>query len=389
MEKTISPWSWSKSNAKSGWIYLDNNATTPICKEVHDEISEFLDTPYANPSSTHALGKKSKCLYLKAKESVAECFGVVPQTLLFTSGGTESVNLLIQGIAQSHNIKNVYTTFIEHHAVYETILASNLNPIFVPVDEQGSLDYSFLEQQDHLERSMFVFSSVNSETGVKTDIERLSILAKKNRVPFVVDAVAQLGKEPIPFYPGVTGYAFSSHKIHGLSGTGCIYVDDTTKIKPLLHGGNQEQRRRPGTENLLGIIAFAKAVTMAHETLPSSTKKMCYLRDLFQKRLMEELPGIVLQNGSNERVCNVTNLSFKGCEAFHLLVYLDRACIAASHATACSSGSLEYSRVLKAMGLPLSRVEGSLRFSFSRKNTEEEVLEASRRIIKIIQQIRR
>jgi cysteine desulfurase len=328
-------------------IYLDNNATTPLAPEAFQVMQEELLGPPSNPSSVHSYGREAKSKLQKARDTVAAHFGVSPSQVIFTSGATEGINTLI------HSLRSGFaTTLLEHPAVYETA-QSTLQPLhYLPVQASGAPDLSSLP-------SMPLFlSTANSETGIKLDLTALS----SHPYPIFLDATASVGREKLLLPPNLSALAFSAHKFHGPKGVGAIILFDRSLFRPLLIGGSQEEGRRAGTENLAGILGLAKALEIAPLT------SLAYLRDRF-----EELLPMAEQNGTGERVSHVSNLFFPGVDGESLLFRLDLAGVAASHGSACRAGALEPSRTLLAMGYSKNRARSSLRFSFSRFNTLEEV----------------
>ncbi|MCB1117436.1 MAG: cysteine desulfurase [Chlamydiia bacterium] len=332
-------------------IYLDNNATTAIDHQVLEAMmADFGPTPL-NPSSAHAAGRKAKALLQGARRTIADCFGCSPSELIFTSGGSEGLTTCIQGLYRGGRI---LTTHMEHSSVLKTL--EGLPVDYVALD---SIEESITDQT-----SLMVFSAANGETGSLADLAKISALAEHHRVPLIVDGVALLGRAPLTLYPGITAMCFSGHKIHGPKGIGLIYLRRGVRIQPLIKGGGQEHSLRSGTENLAGALGMAKAIELID---PKHFEQIQRLRN----RLEEGCSGIV--NGTEPRTCNVSNLYFPGCDGEALLIALDQAGICASHGSACSSGALEPSHVLQAMGYSMERVRGSVRFSLSRLTTEAEI----------------
>ncbi|MDN3506230.1 MAG: cysteine desulfurase family protein [Simkaniaceae bacterium] len=343
-------------------IYLDNNATTPLDPLVVQAILAELEAGPANPSSVHSFGRAAHLRLSMAREQIANYLGVDPSELIFTSSGTESLNLAILGLKSSGHI---ISTRIEHPAVFETITKLNNPTTFLPVDEKGHIEINDLEEAIGPDTSLIALSAVNNETGVKNPIDEIAAIAEKNDIPLIVDGVALLGKENFSIPSGITAMAFSAHKIHGPKGVGLLYVKKKTKLAPLLFGGGQERTKRPGTENLPGIIGFAKAIELLSS---SSMEHMKEMRDLLES----SLPNIRI-NGSGPRVCNTSSITFPNTDGEALLIQLDQLGIAASMGSACSSGSLEPSRVLLEMGLTRQEALSTLRFSVSRFTTPSEI----------------
>lgn len=370
-------------------MYFDNNATTPLAKEVLEILCQSFSEIPANPSSTHFFGREAKAKLLSARETIARFFQVKPSELIFTSGGTESVNLLIKGTAQPLSIGSIITSNIEHACVEKTLTSLEKNGWQIKrlrASSAGNIEYSQVEQAIDTTTKMIVLGSANSETGVKAPIKEVGKLAKQHNIPFIVDGIGSFGKEIFTFPDGVTGIALSSHKIHGPKGVGLVLLRPFHKITALLDGGGQESGRRSGTENLEGILGLSKAISLLEDTLSPSIAHMTYLRDLFENTLVQN--KLALVNGAAPRTANTSNLAFPGIDGETLLMCLDLEGIAASHGSACAAGALEPSRVLQNMGLPLPLVRSSIRFSFSRYTTEEEIRKALEIIERIIHKLK-
>ncbi len=366
-------------------IYLDNNATTALDPEVIRVMSEDLSSPPANPSSSHAFGREAKKKLQDARQAVAKYLGVKPSEIIFTSGGTESMNFLIKGLIDPSKKNHIISSNVEHPCVegsLKELEKQGCAVTYLPVGNGGLLCRDTVESAVRSDTGLLVFTAVNSETGVKQDLEMLSHLALQYNIPLVIDGVALLGKESFSIPKGVTGMGFSAHKIHGPKGTGFVFLRSPGKIRPLLAGGGQENNLRSGTENITGILGLAKAVSLLSDYLPEAGIKMQELRDLFEAELASALPFIHI-NGSSPRICNVSNIAFTVTDAETLLIGLDMEGIAASHGSACSSGSLQPSRVLTRMGFPSERIKSSIRFSLSRNTTEEEIKKAILSLIRL------
>ena len=368
-------------------IYLDNNSTTLLDPAVRKHLQLFPHQPY-NPSSMHALGQEAKKLLVEAREKIARALKVPSSTLYFTSGGTESMNTLIQGLYPGKG--RILSSKIEHSCVHETLLKLQKDGVlvdYVPLDLEGAPSLEAILSQIQKETSMMVFSAVYSETGGKIDLERLAQLALQHQILLVIDGVALLGKEEFSLHPGISGMGFSSHKLHGPKGVGLAYIAKDCTCHPLLVGGPQEKGMRAGTENLEGIYGFALAVELSKNSLPQATQHMEELRVVFEKTLQEHLPDISI-NGKGPRICNTSNIYFPEVEAETLLIALDRAGICASAGSACSSGALEPSRVLLNMGHSRKQAKSSVRFSFSRLNTKQEIEQAASTIVDVVTRLR-
>ena len=370
-------------------IFLDNNSSTPLDPIVKDYIVQLLPQLGANPSSFHSFGKKIRSLINQSRDTIAAYLKVKPQEIIFTSGGTEGANTAIRGIIPQNLPCHIISSETEHSCVHATLKELESRGYKVTYLTPGA--YGAPTPRQVLEAitpntKLIALMAVNNETGVKTDIDAIAKIAQDHAIPFFVDGVARLAKEPFTIPQGVTMMSFSGHKCHALQGIGFLFMRSGTKCRPILTGGEHEYGKRAGTENVIGIAALGKAVELLNKEIHSFSKYMEQLRDYFETLLQKELPN-VLVNGEGPRISNVSNLAFSGVDGETLLIELDRAGVAASHGSACASGSLEPSHVLIAMGLPLERVHASLRFSFSRITTKEEIEEGAKRIIAIVKRL--
>lgn len=370
-------------------IYLDNNATTNIDLEVLKVLTEELYP--LNPSSVHFYGRKAKKLLLDARCEIASFFKTKPENLIFTSGGTEAVNLAIRGLIKSNSNPHIIASKIDHASVYNTLKYLEKNGCeitYVEVGKYGAIQPDQIRQNIKENTKLIVISAVNSETGVKSNLEEIAKIAKQNNIYLAVDGVALLGKELFAIPDGISTMAFSSHKIHGPKGIGLCYVDSNTNLTPLFLGGPQENERRAGTENLSGILGFAKAIELLKSSLPNATDLMLDLRNYFENNLINNLEDISI-NGIGPRICNTSNICFKNVDAESLLILLDQNNVMASHGSACSSGAMSISRVLLNMGIDPKDARSSIRFSFSRFTTKEEIDKAFSIIISLVKKLRK
>lgn len=371
-------------------IYLDNNATTIIDPLVLDAMMfDFCDIP-RNPSSIHSFGREARNELTRAIRAIAEVFKVSPETLYFSSGATESNNFLLKGFFKKIFPKPIITSEIEHSSVSKLIQAYQNNGgkvIYIPVDDTGAPKLTDVLNAIDKDTGLLTFMAVNNETGVKTDYKAIAKEAHARRIPFIVDGVALLGKETFEIVPGITGMSFSGHKLHAPKGVGLTYLSEEVELEPLILGGSQQRGMRGGTYNLAGVLGLSKAIEILPEILPKKTQEMAKLRDQFEKILQSELSDVLI-NGSAERVCNTSNLSFIGCDGESLIMNLDLAGVAATHGSACSSGALAPSRILTAMGLSKARVDSAIRFSISRFTTEREIDRAASIIIDVVNQMK-
>ena len=356
-------------------IFLDNNATTAIDPRVAQAIAQELTTPPSNPSSVHSFGQDARKRLLVAREAVAQYLLVKPHEIVFTSGGTESMNMLIDGILKEKPHVHLISSDIEHACVYTTLRnweKRGTEVSFLPAGLWGAISVDVVAQAIRPNTRAIVLSAVNSETGVKNDIEAIGTLARERKIPLILDGVALLGKEIFSIPKGVVAMGFSGHKFHGPKGIGFVWISSNFPIAPLLTGGDQEYGHRAGTENLPGIIGIAEAVRLLEQELPLASERMKSLRDRLQAELCFQLDPVIV-NGQGPRVVNTCNLSFPGIHGEDLLMALDLAGIAVSHGSACSSGALEPSRVLTHMGVPLQEAKSAIRFSLSRLTSQEEI----------------
>lgn len=373
-------------------IYLDHNATTPIDSDVLKVVIEGLKET-GNPSSIHFDGQQSRRKLEASRESIARFLQVRPEEILFNSGGTEGAHFFLDGIMEMHPKGHLLTSSVEHACVYrsaEHLLKRGYEVSFLSVGPWGAPLPEQVEEAIRPDTRLICLMAANNETGTVTDSAAIAEIAKKHEIPFVVDGVTLLGKEPFQIPEGISGMFFSGHKIHAPRGIGFCFCRRGLKLNPTFLGGLQEFNKRAGTENIAGIMGLAKAVELFRDgNLEKYTQQMRDFRNTFEKGLFQELQDIVI-NGEGPRISNTSNLSFLGIEGEVLLMQLDLlAGISASHGSACASGTLEPSRILTNMGLPASRIRSALRFSLSRTTTEEEVNKAVGCIVDLVKKLRR
>lgn len=350
-------------------IYLDNNGTTALDPRVIEAMQDVLVSIPFNPSSQHSFGKEAKRLITTSRDTISHALGVKPDELIFTSGGTEALNSLIRGLYTGGSI---LSSNVEHPAVTETLKSLKAPVTFLPAGLWGAIQPHQLEEAIESDTRLIVLTACNNITGVKTDLPAIAKIAEKHNLPLIIDGVQLLGKEVFHIPSGVTAMAFSAHKLHGPSGIGLAFLRHSHKMTPLITGGSQEKGRRAGTENLLGIVGFAKAVALLSHELPIATERMEALRNRLVQGLMDRLGNIVI-HGQGPRNCNTAHIGFPDGDGETLLIQLDLAGIAVSHGSACTSGGLEPSPVLLNMGIPPSVARTSLRFSLSRFTTADEI----------------
>jgi cysteine desulfurase len=375
-------------------IYLDNNATTPIHPEVFDAMLPYLKDEFGNPSSLHQYGRSVRVKIDKARESVAALINADPREIVFTSGGSESDNLAIKGLIAGRGSKgHIITTVIEHPAVLSTcayLERHGIEVTYLPVDEHGIVSPERVKQSIKNETQLISIHHSNNEIGTVEPIEEIISIARERGVPLHTDAVQSVGKIPIDVKKmGIDLLSISAHKINGPKGVGALFIRNGLKgMHPILHGGSQEKKRRAGTENTVGLIGFGKACEIAVEDMGSKSSNMLKLRNRLEKEIFEKIPHVKLNGHPEKRLPSTLNVSFKFVEGESLLINLDLAGICVSTGSACSSGSLEPSHVLVAMGIPHETVHGSLRFSFGYGNGDDDVNYLMEKLPAIVKRVR-
>ena len=364
-------------------IYADNNATTAIAPEVYEAMIPFFTENYFNPSSMYEPARGTADAIAQARKKIAGHLGAAdPKEVLFTSCATESNNTAILGTAKANpNRRHIITTAVEHPAVLEVckdLQRSGYKVTFLPVDGDGNLDVRAFVRALGTETLMVTIMHANNETGVIFPIEQLSRLTKETNpsIVFHTDATQSVGKLPIDLegdYRHVDLLSFSGHKIHAPKGIGALYIRRGTPCKPFMIGGHQEEGRRAGTENVPYIVGLAKALTLAVENREEHEVRIRRLRDRLQEALEEKITHVQVNGKAAPRLANTLNISCHYVEGEGMLYQLSDQGICASSGSACTSGSLEPSHVLRALNVPFTAVHGSVRFSLSRYNTEEDV----------------
>ena len=360
-------------------IYLDHNATTPVDSTVVDTVSNVLRDCYGNASSVHTFGQSAKALLDDARASVAALLGAQPAEIVFTGGGTESDNLAIRGVAgvsSPNGRRHLIASTIEHEAVLNTIkdlTRHGWTATYLPVGASGIVNPSDLETAITDQTALVSVMHANNEIGTLQPITELASIAHTHGALFHTDAVQTAGKYPVSASElGVDLLSISGHKFNGPKGVGALWVRRGTRLTSSLTGGRQERNRRAGTENVAGIAGLGVAAQVAVDKLNGETSRLGRLRDRLESEILCNVSGAEL-NGTGQRVSNTTNISFDGIEAEALLIALDLEGIAVSTGSACSSGTLEPSHVLRAMGFSPQRAQSSIRFSLGLGNTEEHV----------------
>jgi cysteine desulfurase len=374
-------------------IYLDNNATTQLDPAVIEEMLPFLTQFYGNPSSGYSFGRQVRQAIDLARERVAALLGCEPGEIVFTSCGTESNNAAVNSALQlAPNRRHVVTTAVEHSATRRhcELVAKRGYPVtVVGVGGDGSLDLDELEGAITPQTAIITAMWANNETGVLFPVEKIAEIARRKRVLFHTDAIQSVGKIPIRLSDStINSLALSAHKLHGPKGVGALYVNKRSAFKPLVIGGSQENNRRAGTENVASIVALGKAAECAGAAMEEENSRVRGMRDRFEGGLQERIPNTFVNGDPGARLPNTTNVSFAGIQSDAALVMFDRHQLCCSAGSACRTGSMESSHVLRAMNLPPERIQGSMRFSFGRFNTDADVDKALDIIPAVIAKLR-
>ncbi|MCH7993550.1 MAG: aminotransferase class V-fold PLP-dependent enzyme [Planctomycetes bacterium] len=358
--------------------YFDNNATTRPLPEVVDAMMPVLRDSYANPSSVHQFGQSARYAVECAREQVANLIGAEAKEIVFTSGGTEAINLAIRGcLAMRPDKRRFVTTAVEHSAVLrvaEELAREGYEVEFVGVDGDGRLDEAQWAAALTDETALASIIHVNNETGVVFDVSGPAAAAAEKGIPVHVDAIQSTGKLPIAVHDWAVQFlSLSAHKFHGPKGAGALYVRRRTRLGPLLLGGSQERNLRGGTENVAGIVGMGLAADLALRDMAQTSKIVGRLRDKLEAELVRRAPDAHVIGAGAERLFNTSNVAFSGLAAEAILILFSEAGLCASSGAACSSGSLEPSHVLKAMHIDPVVAQGAIRFSLSKFNTDAEV----------------
>jgi len=374
-------------------IYMDNSATTPVRKEVVEEMLPYMTENFGNPSSIYEIGKISKHAIDKARKNVANALGAEENEIYFTSGGTESDNWAIKEIAFANlsKGKHIITSSIEHHAVLHTcawLEGQGFEVTYLPVDKYGMVSPEELKKAIRDDTILISIMLANNEIGTIQPIEEIGKIAKKNRVYFHTDAVQAIGHVPIDVKKmNIDLLSLSGHKFEGPKGCGALYIRKGTKIDTLLHGGAQERKKRAGTENVPAIVGLGKAIELATAEIEESNKTLLELRERLTKELLK-IPKTHLNGHPTKKLANNVNVTFEYIEGESLLLLLNAKGIFASTGSACNSTSLEPSHVLTACGVPHEIVHGSLRLSLGRMNSEKDVDRVIEAVPEIVQRLR-
>jgi cysteine desulfurase len=376
-------------------IYVDNNATTRVAPEVVEAMLPYFSEFYGNPSSMHAFGGNVGQALKAARARVADLLGATPEEIVFTSCGTESDSTALWAALRSNPAKrHVITSRVEHPAVKnlcESLTGHGYRVTFVPVDKLGRLDLDYLYNSLSDDTALVSLMWANNETGMIFPVEEIAREVKSRGILFHTDAVQAVGKVPINMKTSaIDMLALSGHKLHAPKGIGALYVRKGTKFSPFLMGGHQEHGRRGGTENVASIIGLGRACELAGEMMEDENTRVRALRDKLEKGLLAAVPNAMVNGVPEERLPNTSSIAFEFIEGESILLLMDQHGICASSGSACTSGSLEPSHVLRAMGVPFTAAHGTIRFSLSIYNTEKEmdtIIEALPPIVERLRQM--
>ncbi len=375
-------------------VYMDNGATTRVTEPVMEAMAPYFCQIYGNPSSVHGFGREARRAVEAARAQVAKAIGAQPREIYFTGCGTEADNWALRGAAYASREKgrHIITTAIEHHAILHTcqqLEKEGFEVTYLPVDADGLVDPTQLEAAIRPDTTLVSIMYANNEIGTLEPIAELAAVAKAKGVLFHTDAVQAIGHVPIDVQAqGIDLLSMSGHKFHAPKGVGALYVRQGVHLQRLMQGGAQERGQRPGTENLASIVGMGRAIELATADIEARAARVAKLRDHLIQRLTTEIPYVKLNGHPTRRLCGNVNVSFRFIEGEALLLHLDLKGIAASSGSACTSGSLDPSHVLLAIGLPHEIAHGSLRLSLSEENTPEEADYAADCLVEIVGKLR-
>ena len=375
-------------------IYLDHAATTPVRPEVLEEILPYFTEYYGNASGIYGVAKESKKALEHAREQVAHAIGARKDEIIFTAGGSESDNMALRGVAEAlaEKGKHIITTQIEHHAILHTcayLEKKGFRVTYLPVDEMGKVDPAAVEAAICPDTILISIIFANNEIGTIEPIAQIGAIAKKHRVLFHTDAVQAVGHVKIDVEAmQIDLLSMSGHKLGAPKGIGALYIRKGTPIRSLLYGGGQEFGKRAGTENIPGIVGLGKAIEIADTTMEETLPKLTAMRDRLMNGILERVPDCRVNGDRVDRLPGNVNISFIGIEGESLLLLLDALGIAASSGSACTSGSLDPSHVLLAIGLPHEVAHGSLRMTLDYDNTDEEIDYVLEKLPGIVERLR-
>ena len=358
-------------------VYLDHNASTQVHPEVVAAMLPYFGERFGNPSSVHGFGRDARDGLDTAREAIARFLRVGKDELLFTSGGTESDNLAVKGVAWAHGSGHIITSRIEHHAVLHTcqaLEAQGFTVTYLPVDEFGMMDPGDVARVIRPDTILITVMHANSEVGTIQPVAEIGRIARERGIPFHVDAIQTFGKVPVDLDAfGIDLLSFSGHKIYGPKGVAGLYIRKKTKMVAVQHGGDHERRRRAGTENVPGIVGFGKAVEIRAREMEAEGARLTALRDRLWAGISGKVPEVQLNGHPTSRLPGTLNLSFRHVESESIVLGLDLKGVAVSAGSACISGNVEPSHVLVAMGVPLDCAMGAVRASLGRESSPEDI----------------
>ncbi len=375
-------------------VYFDNSATTKTDERVIEAMMPYITENYGNPSSIYKIGRENRKAVEEAREQVAKALNCEPNEIYFTNGGSESDNTAIRGIAYAYKNKgnHIITSKIEHPAVLETckqLEKEGFEVSYIGVDENGIIKLDELKNAIKPTTTLISIMFANNEIGTIEPIEEIGKIAKENNIFFHTDAVQAVGNVRIDVKKlNIDALSMSGHKFYGPKGIGALYVKKGIKFEKLINGGHQERNKRAGTENVAGIVGLGKAIELAYQELDEHNKKIKELRDYYVEQVKAKIPYIRINGDETKRLPGNSNISFRFIEGEGLLLNLDLKGICASSGSACTSGSLDPSHVLLAIGLPHEIAHGSLRISIGKYNTKEEVDYLVENLVEIIGRLR-
>jgi cysteine desulfurase len=374
--------------------YLDSNATTPLDPQVREAMAPYLAERFANPSAIYKFAQEVRGEVEEARAKVARLINADPEEVIFTSGGTEADNTAVKGVgfALRDKGRHIITSQIEHHAILNAcqyLEGFGFEVTVLPVDKYGIVDLEALKRAIRRDTALITIMHANNETGTIEPIEEIVHIAQGHGIYFHTDAIQTVGKLPIDVKAmGMDLLSLSGHKMYGPKGIGSLYVRKGVKLDPLVHGGHHERNRRAGTENVPGIIGLGKAAEVVQAALSQNETKIRALRDRLEQGILERIPEVIINGHPEKRLFNTLSVCLKGIEGESILISLDFEGICASSGSACTSGSLDPSHVLLAIGLPHEVAHGSLRLSLNKFNTEEDVDKVLEVLPKIAERLR-
>lgn len=376
-------------------VYLDNAATTYIATEVLNEMMPCFNVFYGNPNSIHSFGREAQGLVDRARDRIAKTINANSNEIYFTSGGTEADNWAIKGLAHAYSNKgkHIITSKIEHPAVLGACKAlekEGFDVTYLPVDSNGLVGLADLMHAIRKDTILISIMAVNNEVGTIQNIKAIGKTAKENNIVFHTDAVQAFGNLKLDVVDmEIDAMSLSSHKIYGPKGVGALYVRNGIKIENLIDGGHQERNKRGGTTNVPAVVGFGKAAEIIVRDMQIFNQKIKSVRDYFVKQIIEKVPYVVINGHQHQKVNNIVNISFELIEGEAILLMLDFEGIAVSTGSACTSGSLEPSHVLKAMGVDPEVAQGSIRFSFGRSTSKADVDYTIEKLVEVVEKLRK